>query len=348
MATLKREDLRNQLRRREIAPVYVLFGAETYLRDLAARTIADFCFGGGDLRDFNESEFSLGVDGNLQRAFAAANQLPMMAARRVIRVTDVRISASGHRDTVREEHEAILSEYLLKPSPSSVVIFVADELNGVRKMSKLLRTNAAAVEFTPLDDGEITKWARDKFGEAGAEIDEPTLRHFVALVGNDVARLGNEVEKVATAALPGKKITLDLVEALVPNSRELKNFTLTDTLIGTDKKRALVVLRKILDDGAEPLMILGLISYNFRRLLMAKDMMSRGTDRSGVASVLKLRYQDQESFLMAARRADAENLTHVIKRISETDFAIKTSVGGSGPFGSRLQIEMLVCELAAD
>ena len=121
MATLKREDLRNQLRRREIAPVYVLFGAETYLRDLAARTIADFCFGGGDLRDFNESEFSLGVDGNLQRAFAAANQLPMMAARRVIRVTDVRISASGHRDTVREEHEAILSEYLLKPSPSSVV-----------------------------------------------------------------------------------------------------------------------------------------------------------------------------------------------------------------------------------
>jgi hypothetical protein len=33
---LGREDLRNQLKRREIAAVYVLFGAETYLRDLAA------------------------------------------------------------------------------------------------------------------------------------------------------------------------------------------------------------------------------------------------------------------------------------------------------------------------
>ena len=77
MAVIKREDLRAQLRRREMAPVYVLFGPETYLRDLAARTIADFTFADGDLRDFNETEYSLNVDGNLERAIAAANQLPM-------------------------------------------------------------------------------------------------------------------------------------------------------------------------------------------------------------------------------------------------------------------------------
>ena len=41
MAVLTRDDLRDQLKRREIAPVYVLFGAETYLRDLAVKTIAD-------------------------------------------------------------------------------------------------------------------------------------------------------------------------------------------------------------------------------------------------------------------------------------------------------------------
>ncbi len=45
MAILGREDLRNQLKKREFAPVYLLFGAETYLRDLAAKTIARFGFG---------------------------------------------------------------------------------------------------------------------------------------------------------------------------------------------------------------------------------------------------------------------------------------------------------------
>jgi hypothetical protein len=35
-----------------------------------------------------------------------------------------------------------------------------------------------------------------------------------------------------------------------------------------------------------------------------------------------------------------------MKRVAETDLAIKTSVGGGGPAGSRLQLEMLVCEMA--
>ncbi len=346
MPVLSRDELRDQLRRREIAPIYVLFGTETNLRNLAAATITDFSFSDGDLRDFNESEFSLNTEGNLQRAFAAANQLPMMSSKRVIRITDVRVSASGHRDTIGEDDEAVLMAYFQNPSPSSVVIFVADDLNGVRKMGKLLRTHATAVDFAQLDDAEMAKWARDTVKKAGADIDEPTLRYILSLIGNDSSRLGNEIEKLATAALPGKMISHELVDSLVPNSRELSNFALTDTLVGRDRKRSLLILRKILDDGAEPLMILGLISYNFRRLLMAKELMSRGADRPEVARVLNLRYRDQEEFLANARRADADALKTAIRRIAETDLAIKTSLGGGGPAGARLQIEMLVAELA--
>ena len=59
MAGLSKDKLREQLKRREFSPVYVLYGAETHLRDLAAKTISDLAFGDGDLRDFNEAEFSL-------------------------------------------------------------------------------------------------------------------------------------------------------------------------------------------------------------------------------------------------------------------------------------------------
>jgi len=346
MAVVEREDLKNQLRLREFAPVYVLFGAETYLRDIAARTIADFAFEAGEMRDFNETEFSLNSEGSLQRAIAAANQLPMMARRRVVRVSDVRITATGQRDTIREEHESILSNYFRDPNPSTILMFVADDLNGVRKMGKLLRSETVAVEFTPLSDIELIKWAGDKFRDSGTEIDEPTIRHLVAMVGNDVARIESEVAKLLTAALPGRRVTIELVELLVPNSRELTNFELTDNLVARNKTKALTVLRKILDDGAEPLMILGLISYNFRRLLMAKEMMARGDDRSEVSRILKLRYRDQADFLAAARRADSNQLAQAIRRLAETDLAIKSSIGGGGPVGSRMQIEMLVCELA--
>ncbi|HQX55452.1 MAG TPA: DNA polymerase III subunit delta [Pyrinomonadaceae bacterium] len=347
MAVIKREDLRAQLRRREMAPVYVLFGPETYLRDLAARTIADFTFADGDLRDFNETEYSLNVDGNLERAIAAANQLPMMAAKRIVRVIDVRVTASGHRDTLREEHETLLTNYFRDPSPSTIMIFVADDLNGVRKIGKLLRAEATAVDFEPMDDGELTNWAREKFKATGTEIDEQALRHLIALVGNDASRVENEAAKLSTAALPERRVTMELIDPLVPNSRELTNFELTDNLVSKNRKRALAVLKKILDDGAEPLMILGLISYNYRRLVMAKDLMLRGADRGEVARVLRLRYSDQENFLAAARRAEMDQLTRVLARLAETDLAIKTSIGGSGPQGARIQIEVLVCELAS-
>jgi DNA polymerase-3 subunit delta len=347
MAVLTREDLRNQLRRRELAPVYVLFGAETYLRDLAAKTVADFAFSEGDFRDFNDATFTLNSPDNLQSALAAAAQLPMMATRRVVRVVDVRITAAGKLDTVKEEHEAVLSAYLSKPSGSSIVIFITDELNGVRKMSKLLKANSVAVEFGKLDDAELLKWAKDKFNESEAKADDRVVRELVDLVGADVRRLTTEVEKLVTASLPEKIITTELVDSLIANAREIPNFDLTDHLVAGRGKQALEVLKKILDDGAEPLALLGLISYNFRRLLMAKEMMEHGAERKEIANILKLRYNDQEPFLAAARRADAGKLISIIKRLPETDLAIKTSKGGSGVTGARMQLEMLVCELIA-
>lgn len=341
-----RENLREQLKRREIAPVYVLFGAETYLRDVAAKTIADMSFAEGDFRDFNDTSFSLNVEDNLEQALAVARQLPMMATRRVVRISDVRVSATGFRDTVGEAHEEILTAYFEDPSPTSTVIFVADDLNGVRKIGKLLRTKTTAVEFTELSDADLTKWAQDQFKEWNAQLDTATLNEFVARVGPDVRRLNNEVKKLATAALPSNTITPELVEALVANTREIENFALTDRLVAGRRGEAMRLLTKILDDGAEPLALLGLIAYNYRRLLMVKDMMERGVDRREVATVVKMRYSEQEAFMSAARRAPIKTLASAIEKIAKTDLAIKTSIGGSGPAGARLQIEMLVADLA--
>jgi DNA polymerase III subunit delta len=347
MAILTREDLRGQLRRRELAPVYVLFGPETYLRDLAVKTICDLSFCEADARDFNETEFSLNIEGNLTAAIGAAEQLPMMSNRRVIRITDVRVSSTGMRDTLREGDETTLSRYLKDPSGSSIVVFIADEFDKRRKIAKLFSDHATAVEFCELRDDELMKWARDKIKDAGAEADERSLRLLILLVGPDVRRLTTEIEKLATAALPANIISSELVGLLVANAREVSNFDLTDSLFAGRKREALRILNKILDDGSEPLALLGLISYSVRRLLIAKEAMERGAERGEVARILKLRYSDQGSFLATAQRTDLKKLSLAIRRLAETDLAIKTSVGGSGPVGARLQIEMLVAELAS-
>ncbi len=344
---INREQLKAQVKDRELHPVYALLGDETYLRDIAAKTIADMAFGEGDFRDFNDNEFSLNSPDNIKSALAAADQLPMMASRRVVKITDVRVSSSAAKDTLKEEHFDALSAYLSNPSATSIVIFIADELNGTRRMGKLLRDKTMCVDFTTLDDGELIHWVRGKLRELDAEIDDRTLRHLISCTGPDARRLTIELTKLATAALPGKVIDIDLVDSLVTNVREISNFDLTAHLVSGDRSRALQTLEKILDDGTDPIALVGLLSYNYRRLLMVKDMMERGVDRSEVAKVVKLRYNDQEPFLAAARRADLRGLKKAVTRLAETDAAIKTSIGGSGPKGARMQVEMLVCELAS-
>jgi len=346
MAALTREDLRNQLKRREVAPVYVLFGPETQLRDLAAETIVNYSFADGDVRDFNETTFSLNNEDNLKQALAAAWQLPMMASRRVIRITDVRISATGWRDTITEADENVLTSYFAEPSPTSVVMFIADELNRVRKMGKLLCDKTTAVEFVSLNDREFAEWARKQVKDAGVEINDISLRQLLSRIGPDVRRLSNEIDKLVTAASPNKVITPELIDSLVPNSRELSNFDLTDHLIAGRRKQALIALRKMLDDGAEPVMLIGLIGANYRQLLAVKDLMSRGADRREVVRAIKAPPKNHESILGAARRTDLNKLSSAIQNVAKIDLAIKTSLGGGGRKAARMQIEMLVCELA--
>lgn len=339
MKILSRDELKKQILKKEFAPVYLLFGAETYLRDLAAKTITDFVLRESSLREFNETVFSLGSE-KLNYALASAEQLPMMASKRVIKIVDVKISANSNKDNLKEDDEEILTAYLKRPAESSVVLFVADELDKRRKMAKLLIENSVAVEFSELNNFELLKWANDKLKDFGVTSDQKTLDYLISLTGSNISRLTNELEKLSTAVLPDKIITTELIESLVPNSREISNFDLTDSLIAKNKSQTFQILSKILDDGAEPLMLLGLIANNFRRISLAKELMANGADKKEVFRLIKMPPNKHDNFLVTARRIEKEKLTKIIKRISETDLAIKTSKGTP-----HLQIEMLVGEL---
>lgn len=332
MNILTREDLRNQLKKGEIAPLYLLFGAEKYLRNLAAKAITEKVLHDSPLREFNETEVSLN-DTEFLHAISSAEQLPMISSRRIVKITEI--------NKLKEADEDSLARYVARPAEFSVVIFVADELDKRRRFAKTLLDTCVSVEFANLSDMELLAWAKGKLKELNAQADEKALHQLVALVGNNVLKLTNEIEKLVTAALPDSLITYELVEKLVPNSRELSNFELTDYLLNKNRVRALQILNKILNDGAEPLMLLGLIANNFRRLFLAKELMRQGIDRKEVARTINLPYHKQEDFLATARSADTDKLAWSLKRIAEADLAIKTSKATP-----RMQIEMLVAELS--
>ncbi|HEX8190929.1 MAG TPA: DNA polymerase III subunit delta, partial [Pyrinomonadaceae bacterium] len=227
MATLTREELWRELKAGKVGPLYLLFGPEDYLRDAAARAVADAALKGSPLREFNESSFDL-TSADVQHAIAAAEQMPMMGGRRVVFVTG--FIRKHPRAPLPEADEEALVRYVTRPVETSTVVFVADNLDKRLKLSKTLLDVCASVEFAELKDAELTGWARDRLKHLGAHADERALRQTIALAGPSVRRVATELEKLATAALPGGQVTTELVDELVGRSRELSNFELSDHL----------------------------------------------------------------------------------------------------------------------
>ena len=331
MKTLSRTELDRSLRE-GLRPLYLLLGSEVYLRRVAAQTITEAALSRTLLREFNESAFSLLSD-PVQSAIAAAEQLPMMSDTRVVRIRDFA--------RLREADEDTLIRYLNNPSPSTVMIFIADELDKRKKSSKVLLDTCTVVEFGPLKDAEAKAWAKTRLKELKVSADDQVLSELIRLVGTDVQTLFNELEKLASAAASsGDRITLDLVDELIGRSRELSNFELGDHLLAGNRKKALETLHRLLEDGAEPVMLVGLIAGNYHRLALGKHLLTRG-GREEVFRNISLPPFKRDSYISTLQRSTAAEIARGIQLTAAADLAIKTSQATP-----RLQLELLVCELA--
>lgn len=331
MKALSRVELERSLNEGKIQPLYLLSGPERYLRDAAARSITNAALANTLLREFNEVSFSLFSD-DPQAAIAAAEQLPMMSDRRVVRIRDF--------SRLRDAQEDVLIAYVGNPVPSTVVIFIADELDKRKKATKSLLDRCTVVDFSPLKDAEAKVWVKTRLKELKTAADDQVINEIVTLVGTDVQTLFMELDKLASGAADTGRITLPLVEELIGRSRELANWDLTDQLLAGNRKKALETLHRLLEDEAEPLMLLGLIGSNYRKLALGKQVLMH----KGESQVFKYVYVQpfkQREYLNTLRRADAAKLAHSIQLIADVDLAIKTSQATP-----RLQMEMLVCELA--
>jgi DNA polymerase-3 subunit delta len=191
-----------------------------------------------------------------------------------------------------------------------------------------------------LKDSEAKAWAKSYLKSLKSAADDQVLSEIVNLVGTDIQTLANELDKLASAALDTGHITMELVDELIGRTRELSNFELGDHLLSNNRKRALETLHRLLDDGAEPVMLIGLIAGNYHRLALGKHLLARG-GREEVFRNISMPPFKRDSYIATLQRSDAKKIARGLQLTAAADLAIKTSQATP-----RLQLEMLVCELS--
>lgn len=330
-------DFYRRLQSGQIAPLYLFEGSEKYLRDQALKKLLDAAVD-ESARDFNFDTISV-AQGNLDDALALARQFPMISQRRMVVVT-------GFEAISDDKQLEALKDYLRAPAETTALVFVSDALDNRRSIATMLRKTCQVVGFDPMDEREAApRWISDYVSRAGCFIESQAAAYLVGMVGVDLTRLSNELDKLINYVGEKGRIGKPEIDLMVLNSREHSNFELTDAILDGDRRRALSLLDRIYANASErpetlSLMILGAIASNYRKMLAAKELMRKNAPNSEVAKAVGMPPFAVTRLNERVRKIDTERILRGIARIAETDLALKTSLATP-----RLQIEVLVCEL---
>ncbi|MEN3368563.1 MAG: polymerase subunit delta [Verrucomicrobiota bacterium] len=208
-----------------------------------------------------------------------------------------------------------LGEILESGLGAEVTLLVsATETDKRRSFYKALAKRAEVQVIDRLDSSragweeEATEIVRGRAKKRGLSFDEEALDLFVLLTGGDTRQIENELEKIDLYLGNGKweRVSTDQVRELVPLSRAGVIFELGNALAACDLERALMLVKRLLDQGETAIgILLVAILPTIRNLLLAKDLIERNR---------MARPHAPFSFISALNRLPAEATEHLPRK----------------------------------
>lgn len=253
-------------------------------------------------RTFDWAVFDLNGD-SVREVIDLAKTLPWLSARRWI-----------HVKNAQEGKDALL-QYLRNPSSRTVLILE----NSGRKGS--LGKKIAAVQTD--DSGAASRMIRARLQSEGFRFEPGAVDLLIELVGDDLLRLDMEVEKQILNNFEGKEITRESILKLTMEGRERDVFELISAIAERHAERALRILSQLIQAGMSPLQIQSMLYWNFKRLLVAREMLQRGQPFFPIVKELNIwSYKSRERDV---RNYSLEYLRYVLMQLRLTDRLSKST-----------------------
>ncbi|NIA06804.1 MAG: DNA polymerase III subunit delta [Actinobacteria bacterium] len=301
-----------------IKPVYAIAGETGRLRDAQLAQVREQVLAGADWamcrRRFD------GPQSNIAEVLDELRTLPFLGSRRLVEIHEAEEFVSKYRQT--------LEEYLASPSNTAVLVLVLEKpLPGNQRLAKLINKIGQCYNLSPAKGQDIpyslARMAKDRYSKT---LQPDTARAMQELVGESLSRLTEELEKLSLYVGDRPTITVEDVEDLVGENRQLSAFEMIDALIKQDTGQAMALLERVLSqDRSAEYTIIGLLAWHIRRLRKAKVLVDQGLSEEQVCRQVKVWYRKRE-FMQLVRQSTAESLRLACKKLTQADRAIKTGM----------------------
>ncbi len=280
----------------------------------------------------------------VRSAIEALQTLPFFGSTKVVWLKNANFlgdDIKARSSTVQSALEE-LSDLIESGLGDGVTLLIsATEVDKRRSFYKTLVKRSELQVFDRLDSGragweeEATEIVLGRAKKRKLEFDESALELFVLLTGGDTRQIENELEKIdiycssrvhsvrpggppaksdtagkmpdsPTARMAVPRVTVEIVRELVPLSRAGVIFELGNALSVQDLELALMLVRRLLEQGEKALgILLAAIIPTIRNLLLAKDLM----EQHGIR-----RPHSPFQFIAAMNRLPAKAIEHLPRK----------------------------------
>ncbi len=311
---MKPLELQKAIKRKEVAPLYFLYGEDSFLLEKTVTGLKESLID-PNLLDFNLTVFN-GRESTAQDILCSAKTHPL---------------SGGYRMVVVKEADKLKSPwsnftpYFNQPLLSTCLVFCGEKLPLKSNPLSAFKKNGVLVRFYHPYDREIPGWIRNIAQSCNKKVSGSAVALLSNEIENDLQTMFQEIEKIAAYVGTREVIEVDDVKEVVSVSRGASVFTLTDHIADKDKEGALFTLKQLLAAGEPPLKILTMITRQVRLLAQAKEMLEQGLSQQEVGRSLGVRDFYLKDFIRRARVFSRLQGERSIYFLFHTDWKLKSS-----------------------
>lgn len=325
-------------RAKEPAPIYYLYGEESYLLDRAVEALIKLAAPQGT-NDFNYDAFH-GKDTTGDQLRAACETLPfLMSARRVVVLRDL-------QEMDLRQLEA-MADYFTNPSPKTCLILHAmtaqKSVDGRKGIVRKLKKAAEVCEFRTFYQEDAERFVSKQANDRGMQLDRGAVAYLTQAVGIRLADLDQALEKLDLylgASDEARRVDAEVIGELIAETKVNSVFDLTDALGDKDTEQALKILDQMLLSGEAPIMINQMIARHFRILSKLQDPSLRNAGRNERARAAGVSPYFLKDYERHTRKFSADRVEALLERLVDVDFSLKSS-----RLDDRIIVEKLLLEI---
>ncbi len=214
-----------------------------------------------------------------------------------------------------------VNAYLDHPAPRAWVVLLAEGAKtrdlGKNPVWMRLQRAEAALGFYRLKDAELLQWLTQEARSQGKTLALAAAQRLVEIVGDNLAELSQELEKLSLFAGEEKALGPNLVNQLATHSRTYNIFALLDALGEPGTHKRLTALAHLLDLGEKEPKILATLAGHLRKLIRMKEG----------GGGLNLTQWNQRKVAQQAKHFSIAALRSHLFLLHQVDLVLKTSAG---------------------